>query len=199
VSEQSRKFAKLDLVGGNVALDFANTVTTRADYLGSYDDLISWAQHAKILPSKARKSLVERAARNPRGMDRAVRRAVRLRDAIHGTFAAIAAGELPSEADASRVLRTYGAAMARARLEGAPASPRLHWSVASTLSGVLDPIAYAAGDLLLASRRPPVRLCPGCPWLFVDQSRNGSRRWCDMRTCGTRDKMRRYYRSRRSS
>ena len=197
MSEPSRTFANLDLVGGNVALDFANTVTTRTDYLGNYDDLISWAQHAKVLPSKARKSLVERGVRNPKGMDRAVRRAVRLRDAIHGTFAAIAAGKLPSEADASRVLRSYGAAMARARLEGDPARPRLRWPVASTLGGVLDPIAYAAGDLLLASARPPVKVCPGCPWLFVDQSRNGSRRWCDMRTCGTRDKMRRYYRSRR--
>ena len=199
MSEQSRRFAKLDLVGGNVGLDFANTVTTRTDYVERYDDLVSWAQHAKILPSKARKSLVDRAARNPKGVDRAVRRAHRLRDAIHGTFTAIAAGELPAAADASRVLRSYGAAMARARLEGDPAQPRLHWSVASTLGGVLDPIACAAGDLLLASDRPPVKLCPGCPWLFVDQSRNSSRRWCDMKTCGTRDKMRRYYRSRRST
>jgi predicted RNA-binding Zn ribbon-like protein len=43
------------------------------------------------------------------------------------------------------------------------------------------------------------RHCCLCGWLFVDRSRNGNRRWCDMRTCGSRDKMRRYYRSKRST
>jgi predicted RNA-binding Zn ribbon-like protein len=199
MADESRRVAKLDLVGGNVGLDFANTVTTRTDYLGTYEDLALWAQRAKILSSKARRSLVERASRNQKGADRAVRRALRLRDAIHGTFTAIAGGELPAATDAARVLRSYGAAMARAQLEGDPARPSLHWSVASTLGGVLDPIAYAAGDLLLAPERPAVKVCPGCPWLFVDRSRNSSRRWCDMKTCGSRDKMRRYYRSRRST
>ena len=199
MSEQSRRFARLDLVGGSLGLDFANTVTTRTDYIDRYDDLVFWAQRAEILSSKARKTLVARAAKEGRGADHALRRAHELRDAIHGTFTAIAAGELPATADATRVLRSYGEAIARASLKGDPARPELKWSLGSSLDAVLDPIAYAAGDLLLASERPPVKLCPGCPWLFVDQSRNGSRRWCDMKTCGTRDKMRRYYRSRRST
>jgi predicted RNA-binding Zn ribbon-like protein len=88
--------------------------------------------------------------------------------------------------------------VARASLEHKSRSgSALRWSWTEPRADVLHPIAYAAGHLLLAADHPPVKECPGCGWLFLDRSSNGSRRWCDMRTCGTRDKMRRFYRSRR--
>ena len=46
-----------------------------------------------------------------------------------------------------------------------------------------------------------VRECAGntCGWLFVDMSRNHSRHWCDMRDCGNRAKVRRYYQRRKTA
>ncbi len=43
--------------------------------------------------------------------------------------------------------------------------------------------------------RDRVRRCGGanCDWLFMHNSRNHSRRWCDMGSCGNRAKARRYY------
>src|ERR671930_579256 len=62
---------------------------------------------------------------------------------------------------------------------------------------VLAPVVWSAAELLTSGPLERVRECPGddtCGWLFLDTSRNGSRRWCDMRTCGNRAKARRYYR-----
>ena len=62
-----------------------------------------------------------------------------------------------------------------------------------TLDRMLWPIAQSAADLLTSDELGSVKQCSGCSWLFVDRSRNHSRRWCDMRVCGNRAKARRYY------
>jgi predicted RNA-binding Zn ribbon-like protein len=140
----------------------------------------------------------EPAARDQTGADRTLSAAHGLREAIYATFSAMAAGAPPPPSATRRVLRAYGRAVARGSLADRPDGPRLQWSLASGPTAVLDRIAFAAGELLLARDRPPIKECPGCGWLFVDRSRNGSRRWCDMQVCGSRDKMRRYHRSQRS-
>jgi predicted RNA-binding Zn ribbon-like protein len=189
MAEPMRTLAGLDMVGGNPALDLANTINSRRvpehDYLSTSDDLRAWAERAGLPPRAPVLGTVEDA--------RQVRSAHRLREAIYRTFSAIAAGSPPPATDVRRVLRAYGAAVSRASLDP---SGQLEWPSPST---PLDPVAFAAGQLLLAPDRPPVKECPGCGWLFLDRSRNGSRRWCDMQTCGSRDKMRRYYRSRRGA
>ena len=203
MAKRVRTLAGLDLVGGNVALDFANTINSRTapehDYIDTYEDLVAWAERVEILTADAVQALVEHADMDRRGAERVLRRTHRMRDAIYQTFSAVAAAEPPLATDLRRTLRAFGDAVARGSLETERGGAKLRWSVGSTLSGVLDPIAYAAGDLLLASDRPPVKECPGCGWLFIDRSRNGRRRWCDMQVCGSRDKMRRFYRLRRSA
>jgi predicted RNA-binding Zn ribbon-like protein len=197
ILEEPRPLAGLEVDGGNLGLDFANTINSRleptTDYLRAYDGLIAWAVRVGLLEIEAGRALFDRARTDPRGMDRSLHRAHGLRNAIYRTFSAIAAGEPPASANVQGILRAYGRAAARGSTDGDPGQAPLRWPVGSTLEGVLDPVAYAAGSLLLAADRPTVKECPGCGWLFVDRSRNGNRRWCDMRTCGSRDKMRRYY------
>jgi predicted RNA-binding Zn ribbon-like protein len=194
--EAPRTLANLDLVAGNPALDFANTINSRVapehDYLGSFGDVVSWAERVGVAPPRARQ-----VSHDPDATARALRQAQRLREAIYRSFSAVAAGEAPPPADVRRVLRAYGIAVGRASFGVGNADAGLRWPMSTRPSRVLDPIAYAAGELLLASDPPPVKECPGCGWLFLDRSRNGSRRWCDMQTCGSRDKMRRYYRTHR--
>lgn len=199
----ARRLATLDLVGGNVSLDFANTINSRMspehDYLGSYHDLVAWCERAGVVSTEASRESGEVAAGKRRGMQPLLRRALRLRESIYRTFSAIAAGHAPAAADVRLVLDAYSRAVMRGSLEPDPHATALRWSVDAARSDLLDPIAYAAGHLLLTADHPPVKECPGCGWLFVDRSRNGSRRWCDMQVCGSRDKMRRFYRSRRPS
>jgi predicted RNA-binding Zn ribbon-like protein len=198
--EPARRLAELNLVGGNLSLDFANSINSRIapvhDYLAS-DGLLAWAEQAGM-SSEGAQPIEEGAARDRSGADRALSVAHGLREAIYATFSAIAAGAPPPVSAARRVLRAYGQAAAHGALADGPDGPRLNWSLTSNPGAVLHPIAFAAGELLLARDRPPIKACPGCGWLFLDRSRNGSRRWCDMQVCGSRDKMRRYHRSRRS-
>ena len=144
--------------------------------------------------------LRKRASRDPSGEDRAFRRALLMRESIYQTFSAIAAVKPAPTRETRRLLDAYGHAVARGSLEQKPdGEPALRWTWSQPRADVLDPIAYAAGHLLLVANHPPVKECPGCGWLFLDRSSNGSRRWCDMQTCGSRDKMRRFYHSRRHS
>ena len=196
--EALRTLANLDLVAGNSALDFANTINSRVapehDYLESFGDVVAWAARVGVAPRTTRP-----VSDDPDAAIRALRQAHRLREAIYRSFSAAAAGEAPPPADVRLVLRAYGIAVGRASFGPGRAEAGLRWPAAKRPANVLDPIAYAAGELLLASDPPPVKECPGCGWLFLDRSRNGSRRWCDMQTCGSRDKMRRYYRTHRQT
>jgi predicted RNA-binding Zn ribbon-like protein len=202
MSESTRNLSGLDFVGGDPSLDFANTINSRFapehDYLRTVEDLLIWAEAAGVLMSDDHKAVLPLTTGTARAEDLAVAAVHRLREAIYRTFSAIAAGAPPPQREVGLVLRAYGRAVGRAALDAHGRGFGLRWIPISAETAVLDPIAYAAGQLLLAPDRPPIKECPGCGWLFLDHSRNASRRWCDMRTCGSRDKMRRYYRSRRA-
>lgn len=197
----ARRLAELDFVGGNLSLDFANSINSRIapvhDYL-VFDGLLAWAERAGAVSREDARTIEERAVSDRTAAEDALLSAHELREAIYATFSAIAASSPPPASAARRVLHAYGRAVTRGTLEQGSDGPRLRWSVASVPAGVLDPIAFAAGELLLAHDRRPIKECPSCGWLFLDESRNGSRRWCDMQVCGSRDKMRRYHESRRS-
>ena len=117
-----------------------------------------------------------------------VRRAAALRDALNDTFGAVVDGRPVDEAWAR--LRPFAVdALARMHL-AADLSPE--WD-GTALDAPLWPVADAAHRLLRsADDLARLKRCAGCPWLFLDRSRNGSRRWCAMGDCGTHEKIRRY-------
>jgi predicted RNA-binding Zn ribbon-like protein len=57
-------------------------------------------------------------------------------------------------------------------------------------------VALSAAELLTSPQLPRVKACPlpegGCGWLFLDETKNGTRRWCSMAHCGARAKNRRF-------
>jgi predicted RNA-binding Zn ribbon-like protein len=91
-----------------------------------------------------------------------------------------------------------------ARLQVLASGEKFEWQWLQNmdaLDGMLWPLAWSAADLLTSAGLARVRQCArseGCDWLFVDTSKNGSRRWCSMNLCGSRDKGRRYYRRKRA-
>ena len=166
----TRSIDNIEFWGGDLALDFANTTEGPGkDHLRAYADLVTWAHRAGALPPDVR----------PQQGD--LRRARELRSAIYGVFAR-------DDPRAQRtLLRFYAEAVAVATIEdgdwvwGGRRPNRPLW-----------PIAVAAVDLLRSDRLARVKQCDNCDWLFVDRSRNGSRRWCSMDECGVHVKMRRY-------
>jgi predicted RNA-binding Zn ribbon-like protein len=93
----------------------------------------------------------------------------------------------------SRLVQTKSVQNKMPQVEG-----RLEWrfdELTSSFGAMLWPIARAAADLLASSDVALVRACssPTCQWLFLDTSKNHHRRWCSMKQCGNRAKVRRFY------
>ena len=121
--------------------------------------------------------------------------ALELREALFRVFVAARAGEAADEATwrcSTRAARTLGhQRVARART-GSRGRGRRRWR---SWSGLLWPVVRDAAELLVAGELRRVGKCCGdnCDWLYLDTSRNRSRRWCDMQSCGNRAKARRHY------
>jgi predicted RNA-binding Zn ribbon-like protein len=191
-----------DIGAGAPCLDLANTVSGRGqaretDLIGSYADLVTWARLAGLVGDGEASRLLGAAERHPRRAARVVRLAVALREAIYRLFAAVAAGERPPPSDLARLNESVARALGRLRVADSADGPHWTWEAdATALDRVLWPVSRSAAELLTSDDLLRVRECASatCHWLFLDGSRNRSRRWCDMNVCGNRDKVRRHYR-----
>jgi len=195
----------LKYVGGDPCLDLVNTVDWTAaglkdERLPDYAHLTRWAEGAGLVPREGAQRLRRLAARDPRAAEAALHQAWRLRDVLRRLFAGIAAGEGPSREDtaaAGEFAALLRAALQKVRLERQVGkSHRRAWAFPTSttrLDGLLAPVVWSAARLLASADAERLRECagPDCGWIFVDRSRNGLRRWCEMRTCGTLEKTRR--------
>ena len=192
------------LLGDAFCLDFANTVEDRTgsnsiDFLESYDVLIRWIWHVWLIDDHQRDALLRVGAHASDIANSVFIRAIRLREAISHIFAAIAAGNNPARADLDLLGTDYASTLAEGQLERH--GDRFDWewdfSNAERQPGrILGPIVQSALTLLTSNQLHRVKQCPGtddCGWLFLDISKNGTRRWCSMEGCGSRAKMRRLY------
>jgi predicted RNA-binding Zn ribbon-like protein len=189
----------LELIGGAVCLDFANTVGgTRDDpkeKLHTYADLVRWGARAGAVDAESGSELLAMAADRPAEAAGVLARALELREAVYRIFAAIVAGRAPAGSD----LRVLNGELARAlpHLRIEPTEEGFEYAFAHdpSLGRPLWAIARSASELLASGELDHLKECSSddCTWLFVDQSRNQSRRWCDMKDCGNRAKARRHY------
>jgi predicted RNA-binding Zn ribbon-like protein len=192
-------------VGGDASLDLINTVdwTSRGpaeDRLTDYDRLTRWAEGAGLVSARQGSRLRARAVEHPRLAERALRDAVALRWQLRQLFVAVAADR---PVGAMRELVEVNAALSAAlgqlelvpRTLGDAGTGVLRWSwrdADARLDHVLWPVLRAAADLLASEESTRIRECGGddCGWMYVDRSRNGLRRWCQMEVCGTKEKSR---------
>ncbi len=207
-----------DLSGGALCLDFANTWEDRerpvTEKLGSYEALLAFARQTGLVSAEARDRLVAQARKDEAGAEEAFEAARELREAIYRIFSARVEGRPAPPDDLERLNAALPDALGGLRVERTDeedgresrdgnARPAYVWSrcdASESLAAPLRPIVRSAAELLVSGELDRVRECHGasCSWLFLDQSRNRSRRWCSMETCGNRAKARRHYRRSRS-
>jgi predicted RNA-binding Zn ribbon-like protein len=195
---------EFDLSGGVLCLDFANTVSWRklaeqaTDHINSYDDLVAFAQQSKVLTTEQAGDLLVRARQHRGEEQTTLRHAFSYREGLYRVFSALVQGKPVPPDDLERISDIATQALTHRRLAQTEDGYRWQWKGyrKNRLDSVLWPMAQSAADLLTSSQLDAVRMCeaPDCAWLFLDQSRNRSRRWCDMKVCGNRQKARRHYR-----
>ena len=197
MAESTRTLKTLEIVGGALCLDFANTINSRRnpehDYLLQYSDLVDWAEKLGILSPPQNSQLQKRARQNIHEAENALLAARTLRDLLYRLFSNAVRDSEPEKKDLEVFTIFYGESISRGQFVKQETHYGTTWSFDEALESVLWPVIHSAGELLLSNELDQVKECPGCGWLFLDTSKNQSRRWCSMNTCGARDKMRRYH------
>jgi predicted RNA-binding Zn ribbon-like protein len=192
--------------GGVLCLDFVNTLAWRftdhpVEYLLSYENLLTWGRQADLLAPDETKALSGRAATDREEARAMLSRALALREAIHEVFSAAIAGKPQDEGTLSALNGELSGALSRLRVvRGEGGSYIWAWDRGGeegggpSLERPLWAVARSAAELLTSSKLGRVKVCAGegCGWMFLDESRNASRRWCDSRDCGNRERVRKH-------
>lgn len=192
-------------VGGALCLDFTNTASARDtgslnERLHTYEDLLTWGEVVDALPKEGIEALRREAAQRPAEAEEALRQALHLRETLFRIFLRVIEGAAPEPADLTYLNEAVAATYSHLCLE--PGAPHYTWKWDESpgrLDRILWPVVHSAAELLTGGELERVRICDGerCGWLFIDRSKNHSRRWCDMRDCGNVAKVRRYRRKRK--
>lgn len=184
---------EFDFIGGDLCLDFANTVgglppdSITQDRLTSYPRLVTWSQQANLMSEREAHTLLDKAERAPVEAAAVLERAYVLREAIFSIFAAVARGTQPTESDLDLLNSELERGMAGARVVITAEGFGLEWrKEEGDLDQMLAPVARSAAMLLTSAERQLVRKCANelCRWLFVDTTKNHRRRWCKTTGCG---------------
>jgi predicted RNA-binding Zn ribbon-like protein len=199
--EYNTNAGTLRLIGGRLCLDFVNTANNHElanmkEHLADYAALAVWARHAGALPPAAADPLLEEARQRPADAARALARARELRRGLYRLFHAFAGEQPIAQVSLDDINAMLALLPDGARMVAAPTGPEWDWSAASEpLDQPILPVIWSAGELLTSPERARIRMCEGqgCTWLFVDTSRNRTRRWCSMEDCGNRAKAQRHY------
>ncbi|MEO8620553.1 MAG: ABATE domain-containing protein [bacterium] len=184
-----------ELVGGHPALDFLNTIhdwmaEEPRDYLTDFSDAIRFGEAVGLLT----RSEALRLGRMPAGAECA--RLRRLRLSLERMFRARVDGVSPEDSDLAD-LATVSVEVARAVEFLADGTGPFERAIPIDTVGAAAlrlRVADQAAELLCSPQLARVKTCPSCGWFFIDASKNRSRRWCSMNTCGASAKGKTYYR-----
>lgn len=200
VTVEPHRFVVRDFIGGDAALDFVNTVTGRdqapRDWLDSYARLLEWAALARLLPEKTLRTLARKARNEPAAAAAALARAKELREAMFALLTVLASGNAPPKSTLALLREHWVAGIDAHELRFGDGRVDVGLrSDAAEFGLVASMVAYRMVQHVLLKPADRLRICqgPNCSWLFVDRSKAGRRRWCDMSVCGNAAKSRRFY------
>jgi predicted RNA-binding Zn ribbon-like protein len=196
-----KSFETLDLCGGRLCLDFVNTVDWRDsqetfDYLQTFQDLVLWGEHVDILTDHNAQHLFDKAAERPREAEQIFEHAIVLRETFYRIFSASIRQREPSDKDFVHFNMQLSTTMAHACL--VKTENGFSWNLRgdpTEFNWIIHHLIRSAADLLVSADLVRLKQCanPRCDWFFVDNSRNRSRNWCNMKVCGNRAKAHRFY------
>jgi predicted RNA-binding Zn ribbon-like protein len=196
---EAHTFTARDFVGGETALDFVNTVTGRdqtpRDWLDAYTRLLEWTARVELLPTAVLRVLEKSAKAEPARAGLALQRAKQLREGLFLIATSMISGKVPPENAMAILNRNWQAGVLAHELRYQKNEVRLAIRPdAIDLGLIASVIAWRFAKNVLPEPCNRLRICAGgnCSWLFLDRSKAGRRRWCDMAVCGNAAKSRRF-------
>ena len=193
------RISTIRLDGGRLCLNYINTIHNRLvkpqnDYFKSVKDLIQWSLRAKIIDSGTKKTLIKNALGKTAKADAFFLEAINLREILYEMFLCIARDKIIPEKILDDFNNLLSHHFSHIRIFQSGTGYREEWSYPpGSFYLICAPILKDAYDLLLQGKQNRIRECPHCGWLFYDSSKNASRRWCSMETCGSNVKALSWY------
>lgn len=184
---------------------FANTRSWRgseppAESLHGLGNVLAWCESARVIDARTKAELEAWASLRAADAAHLFDEAIAARETIYALLSAQAAGHAVSAREVDALNGIFTATPSRTSLAiGKNGNQQgTMWRLppaAPATASLLAPVLWSAGDLLAGQRLQRLRLCANdkCRWLFVDDSKSGTRRWCAMSACGNRAKAHRHY------
>ena len=193
--------------GGALCLDFCNSGQSARDpsgteWIAGFSELVDWLEAAGAITRGQAGGLRRAAAASPRAAAQVWGRAIRFRETLFRVLNAKAEGGAVAREDLSNIEGEHARAAPFARLSRTGKGYR--WSLdpsAAALDAAMQPLVESAVSLLTSAKIERLRRCGNstCYWLFIDETKNHSRRWCEMASCGNVVKVRRHREKARSA
>lgn len=203
--EQERSIHTLTLDGGCLCLDFINTVHSRTvaepfEYLSGYGELLDWSVKVEILTLSERKELESISGENREKANKVLADLIDTREFLYALFFPMAQNKIPDDSIQGQFNKLLTETMSQVELYVSDnLEARQHWKNKADLKFPLYPVIKSAYDLLNANTPERIKECDACGWLFLDKSKNKSRKWCSMESCGSNVKAKRYYHRKKAS
>ena len=193
------KIKKINLDGGLLCLDYINSVPNRVedphpDYLSDIHDLIAWARRLEVINAKTGRRLIAEANKQPKRGDSFFGEAIAFREVLYALFWHVSAGKkIPST-----VLDRYNGMLKMyfplLQIKQLPDGFGEDWMLEEiSFKKLLAPILNDSYETLLSDKLNRIKECSNCGWLFYDTTKNGKRRWCSMKSCGSSVKALEWY------
>lgn len=201
-----RSIANLQLDGGCPVFDFTNTISNRNDpdyfdYLTTYDDFIQWTDKIGLLPKGKLQAIVAFSKRHARKSADTMKMVIETREVIFKLFSSLARHRKADREALDALNGFLSEALSNMCIEIGRAEVATSFRVSdkTILKEPLYVLIKNAFDILSTQSFERIKECPTCKWLFLDTTKNGKRRWCNMQVCGSNDKARRYYHRKKKS
>lgn len=201
-----RSIANLQLDGGCPVFDFTNTISNRNDpdyfdYLTKYEDFIQWIDKVGLLSKGKLNAIIAFSKHHPRKSTDVFKQVMEARETTFKLFSSLAKNHKAERETLESFNHFLSEALSNMQVELGRTEIATSFNISekTILKEPLYLLIKNAFDILSTQHFERIKECPACGWLFLDTTKNGKRRWCNMQVCGSNDKARRYYHRKKES
>jgi predicted RNA-binding Zn ribbon-like protein len=181
------------LVGEEISFDFINTISWRGterenDWLDNPQNFITWALATGIVNAGQAKALKTQSKVD---LENQLYQVHTVRNDLYKILTPFAFDKKPAPESIKKIDAMIYKISKHRHID--PKSYQWVWDEPVSFSEILAPVIWNAAYVISDLDHSRIKHCPTCNWVFYDNTKNRSRKWCDMEDCGSRDKSLRYY------